>query len=124
MITYATVNVNGLSLNSYKKIIPESDKLVWFENAVIRLNAAEQHSWKKDIIISKSDKAVSAKIYLEKYPNVSFTIAPTKLNQLGLSLSMSMKLPQRFNIIQMQDIIAVVNEIQKITESTCMQFKA
>ena len=120
----AYVSINGLNLKSYKKIIPDSDKVVWFENAVIRLNAAEQFSWKKNIAIVKSDKSISAKIYLEKYPNISFTIEPTALNQLGLSLTMSMKLPQRFSIIQMQDIIAIANEIQKVTESTCMQFKA
>lgn len=121
-MTVSNTVMNGFNL--YKKIIPENEKVVWFENAVIRLNTANQCSWKKNITITSENANVSAKIFLEKYPNISFIISPTPLNQLGLSISMSMKLPQRFTILQMQDIIAITEEIQRVTESTCMQFKA
>lgn len=121
-MTVSNTVMNGFNL--YKKIIPENEKVVWFENAVIRLNTANQCSWKKNITITNENANVSAKIFLEKYPNISFIISPTPLNQLGLSISMSMKLPQRFTILQMQDIIAITEKIQHVTESTCMQFKA
>ena len=121
-MTVSNSVMNGF--NPYKKIIPENEKVVWFENAIIRLNTADQLSWKKNITIANEEGNVSAKIFLEKYPNISFVISPTPLNQLGLSISMSMKLPQRFTLLQMQDIISIVEEIQRVTESACMQFKA